>query len=403
MKIFGLEINIKKSLQSVPSGGWLPMIREGTAGAWQRGETIEADTALAHSSVFACVSAIASDIAKLPIRIAEQKGAYWAPVAHAYDALLRKPNHYQNRIQFISAWLTSKLLNGNVYVLKQRDAMGRINALHIIDPKRVQPLIADDGSVFYRISSHDRLTNTNNITVPAREIIHDRNITPFHPLVGVSPLTAAGLAANNALNIQSGSANFFKNGSTPGGVLAAPGNITPDEAKQLKADWEQAYQGVNSGRVAILPNGLEYKTCAVSAIDSQLIEQLNFSAADVARAFHVPGFKVNAGAPAPYTSSEQTNLAYLVDCLQIHIESLELALDAGLDLPTHQRTELDESSLLRLDTRTRTNVLATSVKAGLLTINEARASEGRPPVPGGDEIFRQMQDVPLAPQTGAPA
>ena len=101
MKLFGFEI--KKALQSVPSArGWYSLIGESNTGSWQRGETIEADTALSHSAVFACVNMIAQDIAKLPIRITEQTGAYWATKPHQYDALLRKPNSYQNRIFFWS-------------------------------------------------------------------------------------------------------------------------------------------------------------------------------------------------------------------------------------------------------------------------------------------------------------
>lgn len=399
MKLFGLDISIKKALQSVPSRGWFSVLESNT-GSWQRGETIEASTALTHSAVYACVNLISSDIAKLPIQIAERKTSYWAPVPHQYDALLRKPNAYQNRSQFISNWMASKFLHGNTYVLKQRDGMGRVSALHVIDPKRVQALISDDGAVFYRISNDDRLSNTSNVTVPAREIIHDRGLCPFHPLVGVSPLTAASLAANQALSIQSGSAKFFGNGSTPGGVISAPGQITAEVAKELQDAWQLAHAGDNLGRVAILPEGLKYEPYALSAIDSQLLEQLNFSAQDVARAFQIPAWKINAGPSAPYTSSEATNLQYLADCLQAHIESLELCLDDGLELPPTQRTELDESSLLRLDSKTRTEVLSSKVKAGLLTINEARASEGKAPVAGGDEIMRQMQDIPLgAPQT----
>lgn len=398
MKIFGLDISIKKALQSVSSRGWFSVLESNT-GSWQRGETIEASTALTHSAVYACVSLISSDIAKLPIHITEHKATYWAPVAHPYDALLRKPNGYQNRAQFISNWIASKLLHGNAYALKQRDGMGRIIALHVLDPKRAQGLVADDGSVFYRIGNDDRLSNTSNVTIPAREIIHDRGLCPFHPLVGVSPLTAASLAANQALSIQSGSAKFFGNGSTPGGVISAPGTITAEVAKDLQDAWQAAHAGDNLGRVAILPDGLKYEPYALSAIDSQLLEQLNFSAQDVARAFQIPAWKINAGPSAPYTSSEATNLQYLADCLQSHIESLELCLDAGLELPATQRTELDESSLLRLDTKTRTEVLSTKVKAGMITINEARASEGKAPVSGGDEIMRQMQDIPLgAPQ-----
>jgi HK97 family phage portal protein len=212
---------------------------------------------------------------------------------------------------------------------------------------------------------------------------------------------AAGLAATQALNIQNSSSKFFQNGSRPGGILTAPGIINPDTADRLKKHWDSGYTGDNAGKVAVLGDGLKYESMSVSAVDAQLIEQLAFSAQDVCRAFHVPAWKIGAGPSAPYTSSEATNLQYLTDCLQAHIEALELSLDDGLDLPATLRTELDESSLLRLDTATRTTVLAASIKAGLLTINEARSTEGRAPVAGGDEIFRQIQDVPLAaPSTG---
>ncbi|UCV27003.1 phage portal protein [Ferribacterium limneticum] len=397
MKILGFDLSFKKALQPVSSGsnGWFPLVRESSPGAWQNSTPIEVDTALAHSAVFACVSLISNDIAKLPLRITKDMGTYWAPTAHEYSALLRKPNQYQNRAQFISQWITSKLLHGNTYALKRRNARGIVIALHVLDPLSVTPLVSEDGAVFYRLKT-SHLATIGDVVVPAREIIHDRAMTPFHPLVGVSPLVAAGLAATQALNIQNSSSKFFQNGSRPGGILTAPGIISDDTANRLKTHWEANYTGDNAGKTAVLGDGLKYESMATTATDAQLIEQLAFSAQDVCRAFHVPAWKIGAGPAAPYTSSEATNLQYLTDCLQSHIEALELSLDDGLELPPTLRTELDESSLLRLDTATRTTVLAASIKAGLITINEGRASEGRAPVAGGDEIFRQIQDVPLA-------
>lgn len=400
MKLLGFDISIKKSLQPVPSraGGWFPLIREASAGGWQRNETIEADTALAHSAVYACVSLIASDISKLPIQITQEKGGYWGSIPHGYLSLLRRPNTYQNRQQFISQWIASKLLRGNTYVLKRRNAQGGIESLHILDPQRVTPLVSEEGAVFYRLQSSLLASIGADATVPAREIIHDRGITPFHPLVGISPLTAASLPANQAMSIQRSSSKFFQNGSRPGGILSAPGLISNDTADRLKKHWEDKYSGDNIGKVAVLGDGLKYDAMAVTAIDAQLIEQLSYTAQDVCRCFAVPAWKIGAGPAAPYTSSEATNLQYLADCLQSHIEAMELALDDGLDLPPTLRTELDESSLLRLDTATRVNVLATSIKGGIMTVNEARATLNLAPVDGGDDIFRQMQDVPLAPQ-----
>lgn len=397
MKLFGFEITRQKALQPVSTRGWFPVVQESSAGAWQRSEPIVVETSLSHSAVFACVNLVSSDVAKLPISITRRTGNYWSPITHEYSRLLRKPNGFQNRLQFVQTWIASKLIFGNTYVLKQRDNRGRIIALHVLDPKTVRPMIADDGAVFYELKANNLFGIAADVTVPAREIIHDRGLAPFHPLIGLSPLQAAAAATTQGLAIQHNSAKFFQNGAQPGGILTAPGQISPETAERLRDHWNANYTGANAGKTAVLGDGLKYEAMTLSPVDSLLVEQLNYTAQDVARAFHVPAWKIGAGPSAPYTSSEATNLQYLVDCLQVHVESLELALDDGLDLPEGIRTEFDESSLLRLDTATRMNTLALAVKSGLKTINEARAELNLQPVEGGDEIFRQMQDVPLAP------
>ena len=94
--------------------------------------------------------------------------------------------------------MISKLLWGNTYVLKDRDERGVVTALYVLDPARVKPLVAPDGSVYYELQTNDLAgmpTTTAPLVVPAREIIHDRWNCAFHPLVGLSPLYACGGAA----------------------------------------------------------------------------------------------------------------------------------------------------------------------------------------------------------------
>lgn len=91
--------------------------------------------------------------------------------------------------------MQSKLLHGNTYVLKRRNARGQVESLHILDPKSVKPLVSTEGGIYYQLRSSNLAVISEPVTVPAREIIHDRGMTPHHPLVGVSPLTAALLAA----------------------------------------------------------------------------------------------------------------------------------------------------------------------------------------------------------------
>lgn len=401
MKIFGLEISKKKAasnLQSVGSGGWFPIVRESYDGAWQQGVEVRQQDMLAHSAVFACVSLIASDIAKLPIQITEKADGIWKGVLSEHDGLLRKPNGYQNRVQFIEQWIGSKLLHGNAYALKRRDAVGRIVGLLLINPERVEPLIAEDGSVFYRLSPNDRLSGITDegVTVPAREIIHDRMNCFFHPLIGISPLTACALAANQGMSIQKNSVSFFGNNSNPGGVLTAPGAISKETADRLKAHWETNYSGKNAGRVAVLGDGLKYEQMAVTPSDAQLIDQLKWTAESVCTAFHVPAYKIGAGVVPTYGNAEVLNQIYYTDCLQSLIEALELSLDDGLDLPLNQRTELDLDSLLRMDTVTRFQAYTAAIGGGWMAPNEARRKEGMAPVEGGDTCYMQQQDFSLA-------
>ena len=399
MNIFGLTITKAASPRPVDSrGGFWGIVKESFTGAWQQNVEVKLDTVLTFSAVFRCVSLIASDVAKMRIRlVAIDEGGIWSETENsAYSPVLRKPNRYQNRIQFFTNWMESKLVHGNAYVLKQRDNRGVVMALYVLDPSRVKPLVAPDGAVFYELKQDDLSGLTGEtVVVPAREIIHDRWNTIFHPLVGVSPIYACGLAATQGIRIQTNSAQFFGNGSNPGGILTAPGAIEEATAARLKAQWEANYSGANVGKVAVLGDGLKYEPMAVTAVDAQLIDQLKWSAETVCSVFGMPAFKVGVGAAPAYNNVEALNQQYYSDCLQIHVESIELCLDEGLELSKPYGTEFDLDDLLRMDSATQVETLGTAVIKGLMKPDEGRRKLGLKPVPGGNAVYLQQQNYSL--------
>ncbi|EKT4477462.1 phage portal protein [Pseudomonas putida] len=379
-------------------GGWLGVVREAFAGAWQQNVEVNQDTVLAFSAVFACITLIASDIAKLRLKLVKltDDGVWEEATSPSFSPVIKRPNHYQNRIQFYETWVLSKLTSGNTYVLKIRDGRGVVIKMFVLDPRRVVPLVGDDGSVFYRLMADNLSTLEEGLTVPASEIIHDRMNCLFHPLVGISPIFACGLAAMQGNAIQNNSARFFQNGSKPGGVLTAPGAIGEDTAKRLKEHWDANFSGDNAGKVAVLGDGLKYESMALSAADSQLIEQLRWSAETVCSAFHVPGYKVGVGSAPTNANAEVSNQAYYSDCLQSLIEAAELCLDEGLELPTPYGTEFDLDGLLRMDTPTLYKANNDAVGGGWMKPNEARRRAGYAPVEGGDSPMIQQQNYSLA-------
>jgi HK97 family phage portal protein len=381
--------------------GWY-RVNEPFTGAWQLNQDISAPTVLTYSAVFACVTLIASDIGKLGLRLVSQDadGIWHETTSPSFSPVLRKPNRYQNRIKFVEQWITSKLIHGNTYVLKERDRRGVVVAMYVLDPTKVTPLVATNGDVYYQLTRDDLSgLDQQTVTVPASEIIHDLMVALYHPLCGVSPIYACGIAAIQGLAIQNNSQQFFSNGSSPGGVLTAPGAISDETAKRLKETWDTNYSGANVGKVAVLGDGLKYEQMAVNAADAQLIEQLKWTADTVCSCFHVQPYMISVGPPPPYANIEPLNLQYYSQCLQSLIENLELCLDEGLELPTAPityGTEVDLDDLLRMDSTTKTNSAQTAIMSGGMAINEARRKYfGLGPLKGGDTPYMQQQMWPL--------
>lgn len=393
MKIFGIQIT-KAVTQPVSDnrGGWWPIIREAATGNWQKNIEVSFDTVLANHAVFSCMTRIARDVAKLRVKlIAKDSDGIWTEISDKrHTPVLRKPNAFQTRNQFWECWMLSKLSRGNTYALKERNG-NMVTALYVLDPSKVTPLVTPDGAVYYELRTDNMAgLEEDKIVVPASEIIHDRFNCLFHPLVGLSPIYANGLAATQGLAIQNNSTNFFHNASRPGGMLIAPGRIDPDDAARLKEAWEAGYGGNNSGKVAVLGDGMKYEAMATTAVDAQLIEQLKWTAEVICSTFHVPPYKVGVGSLPSVNNIQSLNVEYYSQCIQSHLEDIESVLNEGLGTGWEVGTEFDTDNLLRMDALTQMDVLEKS--KSVLTLDERRKKLSAKPVTGGDTIYLQQQD-----------
>jgi len=346
---------------------------------------------------------IASDIAKCCLDLVNQDDdGVWTTTSNpAFSPVLRRPNHYQLIGPFVEQWIISKLIWGNAYVLKQRDRRGVISALYVLNPSRVRVLVAEDGSIYYELR-RDNLSEVTDevVTVPASEIIHDPYVPLFHPLIGVTPIAAASLSAQQGLAMQQASINFFKNGGQPGGVISVPGAISDKTAQDIESYWSLNFSGDKAGKVAILSGGMKYDpVSAVNAADAQLIDQMKWSAENICSVFHVPAYMIQVGPPPPYANFEPLVQLYYAQCLQSLMTNLERSLDDGLGLlypinGTQFGTAFDVDDLIWMDTATRGE--AASKSSGILSPNEARKKYyGMPAVTGGDSPMTQQQNFSL--------
>lgn len=390
-----------KSGSEVSRQGWIPLfgyMHEPYAGAWQQGASVSRETLLAFHAVFSCISLITGDIARMRLRLmrSDEQGIRKEVTTGDHARLCRRPDVRQNRIQFLQLWMNSRLCHGNAVALKIRDNRGKLKELRLLDWRRVTPLVAEDGSVFYRVSPDRNCGINTDVVVPSREVIHDRFNCLFHPLIGLSPMYAAGLAAMQGHHIQENSTYFFRNGGRPSGVIEVPGSITEENAAKLKDRWDSGYTGENTGKTAILSNGAKYTPTIISPVDAQTVEQLRMTAEIVCSVFHVPAYKTGVGDMPSYENIEALEQQYYSQCLQTHIESIELLFDEALEIEGSEfSTEFDVGALLRMDSERRMKTLGDGVKNTILTPNEARKRENLPPLPGGDALYLQQQNYSL--------
>jgi HK97 family phage portal protein len=408
VRLFGLDITRARTppVPGAPvagSGGWWPIVREPYTGAWQKNDEITVPSTLSYSAVFACTTLIAQDIGKLPLRLVEQDAdGIWTEIySPAFSPVLAKPNRYQITPKFLESWMVSKLTFGNTYVLKQRDDRGVVVALYVLDPTKVRPLVTPDGAVYYELQTQELAGVETQVTVPAREIIHDLMVPLFHPLCGVTPIYACGMVALQGLSIQQNSTNFFANGSSPGGVLLVPGELPEEKAQKIYQNWIDKYTGANAGKVAILTAGVTYEPLTVNASDAQLIDQLKWTVEQICSAYHVPAALIDSSHQPPYANSEPLIQMYYSQCLQCLIVALELALDHGLglvDVPGKvYGTEFDVDALIWMDSTTKTKIATDAIIGGVLSPNESRAKYfGLGAVDGGDTPYLQQQQFSLA-------
>jgi HK97 family phage portal protein len=404
LKVFGVEIRRareEKAMQAIPQrGGWF-RIFEPFTGAWQRNMSEDHGTLLNYPTLYACIRQIATDMGIMPFTLKKLNDGIWEPTTNpSYDPVLRKPNEYQTAQQFREAWVLSKLIQGNAYILKRRDARNVVTGLYVLDPTRVLPMVSDSGAVFYKLQ-HDRLNklpegmSEMDLTIPASEIIHDRCIALHHWLIGVPPLCAAYWPALKNLKILKSAADFFANNAQPGGILTAPAGMSEDDANRIKAYWDTANADGNAGKVAVVGADLKFTSFAMKGADSQLVEQMRYSDEQICQSFGVPPFKVGIGSIPAGLGVDAINLLYFENALQTHIEAMENLLDEGMRIPPEQGLWMDLEPLLRMDVGRRAEVVTKLIGGKALTPDEGRKMLGYGKTGGGDTLWGQHQDHPL--------
>ncbi|VTY18617.1 phage portal protein [Streptococcus agalactiae] len=358
------------------------------------GKNVNEMTALQTTAVYACVRILAEAIASIPIHVYKHtdEGKEQDVNHQLYYLLHDEPNPDMTSFVFRETLMSHLLIWGNAYAQIIRDGRGQVLALYPLLPDRVSVKRDDKGELYYvyQRSEEDNpnFKDKGNIILKKSEVLHVPGLG-FDGLIGYSPIAMAKNAVGMTLATEEYGASFFANGANPGGVLEHPG-ILKDPSK-VRESWNQVYQGTNnSHKVAVLEEGMSYKTIGIPPNEAQFLETRKFQINEIARLYRIPPHMVGDLEKSSFSNIEQQSLEFVKYTLDPWVVRFEQSFQKALLLPDEKKTyfiKFNVDGLLRGDYQSRMNGYAIGRQNGWLSTNDIRRLEDMNPLSkeeGGD-------------------
>jgi HK97 family phage portal protein len=357
--------------------------------------SVTAESAMAHSAVWACLMLRSGLISTMPLKVFRQVDGFHVDAAST--PFLDDPAGDGFGIE---DWMASSQLDldraGNCFgLITARDGFGLPAIVELVEASRVSVIGHGPRIAKYRIGGHEY--------EPA-EVWHERQFTiPGFPL-GLSPVAKAAMSIGSYMSAQQFASDWFAAGGIPSGRLKNVNRtLDANEARIVKERYKSA---VASRDVFVHGADWEYDMISVNANESQFLETMRYGVVDVARWFGIPGDLIDAEvqhqSKITYANITQRNLQFLVMNLGTPVRRREKALSRRV-LPRGRFVEIDTDSLLRMDPQTLQSMLVGSVEGRILAPSEARRINNRQPfTPEQIAEFAALNPPPAKPVGDTP-
>ena len=369
------------------------------------GKNVNERSAMQMTAVYACVRILSEAIAGLPLHLYHSKadGGKEKAVGHPLYFLLHdEPNAEMTSFVFRETLMTHLLLWGNAYAQVIRNGKGEVIALYPLMPNRMQVNRNEKGQLYYQYttSSDDAPTMEGSaVVLMPEDVLHIPGLG-FDGLVGYSPIAMAKNAIGLAIATEEYGAKFFANGAAPSGVLEHPGTIK--DPQRVRDAWMSQFGGShNSGKVAVLEEGMKYTPISISPEQAQFLETRKFQINEIARIFRVPPHMVGDLEKSSFSNIEQQSLEFVKYTLDPWVIRWEQSLQRTL-LSSEDKKEyffkFNLEGLLRGDYASRMSGYATARQNGWMSANDIRELENLDRIPaelGGDLYLINGNMLPL--------
>lgn len=387
---------------------WLTNWAGGNGGGQLAGVDVTESTVSGLSAYYRALANIGEDVARTHFNVykrGEDDTRIRATDHPIYNLLRLEPNPEMSAQSFWEAMLWNAGGWGMGIAQIER-AGGRPVALWPIHPSRVELRRDANGALFYRVyvAGLKALDNqgraVNAVDYPARDIFHLHGVGR-DGLQAISILRAGDTSHAIGIAAQNYGASWYKKAIRPTGVLTVPSKLDFKAYDNLRKSWNALHGGPNASEgLAILEQGSAFNTFSIPPDEAQFLQTRTFQIVEACRWFRMPPHKIMELGRATWANVEQADLVYVGDTLGPWFVRIEQECTRKLLLPKERGfyyVEFNPDSLLRMETRTRTEVQKNQFMAGGLSPNDIRRQNNLPvwPFEEAELPWVQSQMVPM--------
>ncbi len=399
-ELFSGNREIKEDKQANPRADYAPSYGYATSS----GERVSVAMSQSIATAYRAKNIISDDIAKMPLQQIRRNGRNIEqvtadPVIRNMAYLLQvSPNLWGwTPFMFKKASIEWLLFYGNAYIWSP--VIGPRQLL-VLPADRTVPVFDMDGNLWYK---HTFSNNTVGY-IPSVEMLHLMINPDATGFIGRGVITFARETFGSRLAARETQAKMFSNGFLPAAYIQMAGELSAEARNKVRGAYEENMSGAsNAYRLAVFDQRVtKFEPINIQMKDAQFLESIDANDRDIANFFGLPEYKLNRGKEA-YNSNEQQNLEYL----QSNLDSYLVQWEEGARIRWLTQAEQGSNyfrfvrdSLLRMDSKTRGESLATRIQNGLLTPNEGREKEDQSAYDGGDQYYMAGNILPIGGSNG---
>ena len=245
---------------------------------------VDARTALKNSDIYSIVFQLSADLAN---------GKLKADAPRA-QGILNNPTQTSNAHAFWQSMFAQLLLGGECFAYRWRNQNGTDMTWEYLRPSQVTPFLLEDGSgLIYNINFDEPEVGVME-AVPQSDLIHIRLLSQNGGKTGISPLSA--LANELQIKDKSNKLTLSALGRSiiaPGILSIKHGGLLSDEEKASRSRKFMKQTSKSENGPIVIDDLEEYTPLEVKSNVAQLLNQVNWTGAQIAKVYGVPDSIIN--------------------------------------------------------------------------------------------------------------